>query len=377
MEKLYLNLFFSLLCVLTSCRGRDIFIEPEPEQRGDTIHNEVIGFYLLNEGNMGSNKASIDYYDFTQAVYTRHIYQAANPTMPQNLGDVGNDIRIYGNRLYAVINCSNFIEVMDATSAKHIGTIQIPNARYLRFQGKYGYVTSYAGPILIDQNYKQLGYVAKFDTASLQIIDTCHVGFQPDELEIADGHVYVANSGGYMTPNYETTISVIDMSTFTREDPIVVAKNLHHVRADHYHQLWVSARGDYYDDSSALYCIDMYTNKVIDTIPLAVSNMWLDGDSLYVYGTSWSYVTMSNQITYGIINIRSHDILTRNFIHDPIAQITLPYGLMVHPITKDIYITDAKNYVSPGTLWCLTKEGMVKWSVRTGDIPAHFALLKK
>jgi len=365
MVSLALSLLFS------ACRGKDIFVQPEIKQIGDTTRSEVVGFYVLNEGNMGSNKASLDYYDFTSGTYTLNIYQGANPNMPQSLGDVGNDIRIYGSRLYAVINCSNLVEVMDAATARHIGSLNVPNCRYLRFQGQYGYLTSYAGPVLVDQNYKQLGYVAKFDTATLQVIDTCHVGFQPDELEVVGNQLYVANSGGYMTPNYENTLSVIDLNTFTCTGTITVARNLHHLCHDPYGQLWVSARGDYFDDASALYCVDTYTNRVIDTLAIATSNMWLDGDSLYVYGTEWSYVTMSTTITYGIVNVRTHEILTRNFITDSSVSLQMPYGIMVHPVTKDIYLTDAKNYVSPGVLWCISPDGKAKWSVRTGDIPAH------
>lgn len=365
MVSLALSLLFS------ACRGIDIFVQPEIKPIGDTTQSEVVGFYVLNEGNMGSNKASLDYYDFLSGSYTLNIYQAANPNMPQSLGDVGNDICIYGSRLYAVINCSNLVEVMDAATAQHIGSMNVPNGRYLRFEDGYGYITSYAGPVLIDQNYKQRGYVTKFDTATLQIIDTCHVGFQPDELEVVGSQLYVANSGGYMTPNYENTLSVIDLNTFTCTNTITVARNLHHLRKDQYGQLWVSARGDYFDDCSALYCIDTYTNRVIDTLDIATSNMWLDGDSLYVYGTEWSYVTMSTTITYGIVNVLTHEIMTRNFIHDPSVSLQMPYGIMVHPVSKDIYLTDAKNYVSPGVLWCIGKDGNAKWSVRTGDVPAH------
>ena len=48
---------------------------------------------------------------------------------------------------------------------------------------------------------------------------------------------------------------------------------------------------------------------------------------------------------------------------------------MVHPETKDKYITDAGNYVTTGILYCFDKDGKRKWSVAAGDIPAHFALL--
>lgn len=362
----------SLFIFLSSCRGPEIIIPSEQEQKGDTVRSEMVGFYLLNEGAMGTNKATLDYYDFETATYTRNIYAEANPTVAQSLGDVGNDLKIYGNRLYAVINCSNFIEVMTADSAKHIGTVSVPNCRYLRFKDGFGYITSYAGPVSIDPNYQQIGYVAKFDTATLQITDTFHVGYQPDDLEIVGSKLYVANSGGYMTPNYENTVSVINLGAPSERYRITVAKNLQYLRLDKYGQLWVSSRGDYYDIPSKLYCIDTATDNVIDELDVAVSSMWLDGDSLYVMGSQFSYVTFQYEQNYNIIDVRSHKVVSDRFISDTV-NVTLPYGLMVHPATKDIFLTDAKNYVTPGDLHCFGKDGNLKWSVRAGDIPAHIA----
>lgn len=361
----------------TGCRDETDIFTPEKENIAEISQaDSICGFYLLNEGNMGSNKSTLDYYDLSTGIYTRNIYGYANPTVPKEMGDVGNDIAIYGDRLYAVINCSNKVEVMNKWTAERIGQIDVPNCRYLRFKDGYAYLTSYAGPVLIDPDYKQVGYVAKIDTATLQVVDRCLVGFQPDELEIVGDTIYVANSGGYMVPNYENTVSLIDIKTFTEVRRIPVAINLHHLRADRHHQLWVSSRGDYYEQPSRLYCVDTNTGLVSDSICVAVSNMHLDGDSLYICSTEWSYVTMENTINYGIVNVKTRELVTANFISDGTEKkIKIPYGIKVHPQTKDIYVTDAKNYVSPGTLYCFSPNGVMKWSVRTGDIPAHIAFL--
>ncbi|MBQ7192189.1 MAG: YncE family protein [Paludibacteraceae bacterium] len=367
-----------LFTLFTACRKDEVTLRAEEEQHGTQQLTSIAGFYLLNEGNMGSNKATLDYYDFSTATYARNIFAQANPNVPKELGDVGNDIKIYGSRLYAVINCSNKVEVMDAATAKRIGQIDIPNCRYLRFKGQYGYITSYAGPVEINPNYEQKGYVAQFDTATLQITKQCIVGFQPDELEIVGNKLYVANSGGYMTPNYENTVSVIDLETFTEIKRVEVAINLHHLRADQYNQLWITSRGDYLNSPSQLYCLDTQTDMVTDTIDMAVSNFCLDGDSLYLYSTEWSYIEMKNTITYGIVDVKTHEIKTHLFISDGTEQqIQIPYGIAVHPVTKEIFVTDAKNYVTPGTLYCFSPDGKCQWSVRTGDIPAHFAFLYK
>ena len=71
-------------------------------------------------------------------------------------------------------------------------------------------------------------------------------------------------------------------------------------------------------------------------------------------------------------------MVSDNFITDGSQNdIVMPYGIAIHPETGDIYITDAKNYVSSGTLYCYDRFGRRKWSVRTGDIPAHIAFLPR
>ncbi len=371
-------IFVLFVVLLASCRDETMIFTPEEELHGTKQFTDIAGFYLLNEGNMGSNKSTLDYYDYTTATYRRNIFAEANPTVPKELGDVGNDIQIYGSRLYAVINCSNKIEVMDAKTCKKIGQVDIPNCRYIRFHKQYAYVTSYAGPVEINPNYEQIGYVAKFDTATLKIVDRCLVGYQPDELAIANGKIYVANSGGYRVPNYENTVSVIDLNTFTEQKRIEVAINLHRVRLDNRGQLWVSSRGDYYDVPSKLYCINTNTDEVVDSVKIAVSNMDIVGDSLYVCATEWSYVAMQDAISYGIVNTQTHEIVSNCFITDGTEQnIKVPYGIKVNPLTREIYVTDAKTYVTPGTLYCFSPEGKKLWDVRTGDIPAHIVFFGK
>lgn len=349
----------------SGCRheGEDI-LQPDSETKGEIQKGDISGFYLLNEGNMGSNKSTLDYYDYTIASYQRNIFPMVNPDVVQGLGDVGNDLKIYGNRLYAVINCSNLIEVMDARTAKHIGTIEIANARYLTFKAGYGYVTSYAGPISLDKENKQIGYVAKFDTATLRIVDTCHVGFQPDGLGVVGTKLYVANSGGYLFPDYETTVSVIDLVSFTEQGRIAVAPNLNFIQPDYYGQVWVSSRGDYALSASRLYCLDSRTDRVIDSVSIPVSTLWLDGDSLYVMADN----------SFIIINTLTRQVVSERFITDG-TTFFKPYGLAVHPLTKDIYVTDANTYVNPGTLYCFDPQGKQRWSVMTGDVPAHIAFL--
>jgi DNA-binding beta-propeller fold protein YncE len=270
------------------------------------------------------------------------------------------------------------MEVMDVRTAKHIAMVSIPNCRYITFDKGFAYVSSYAGPVEIDPNARR-GYVAKVDTATLQVLDSCVVGYQPDELVVCGNKLYVANSGGYRVPNYDNTVSVIDLDSFKEIKKITVGINLHRLELDRYGNLWVSSRGDYYSVRSKTYIIDTKTDLVTDVLPLLPnSNMTLSGDSLYVYSTEWSYITNTNTISYAIVDTKTKKIVSRNFITDGTDKlIKIPYGIAVHPETKDIFVTDAKDYVTPGTLYCFSPDGKKKWSVITGDIPAHIVFTRQ
>ena len=123
-----------------ACRTTD----EEPNPQFFPSDGKIVGFYLLNEGPMGYNKSTIDYYDYSTGIYEKNIFQAVNPDIPPTLGDVGNDIQIYGSRLYAVINRSNNVLVMDAQDARYIDQVPVRNCRYIVFHDRYAYVSSYA-----------------------------------------------------------------------------------------------------------------------------------------------------------------------------------------------------------------------------------------
>ena len=111
---------------------------------------------------------------------------------------------------------------------------------------------------------------------------------------------------------------------------------------------------------------------VLDLLPN--SNMTLCGDSLYVYSTEWSWITNKNTITYAIVDTKTKRVVSRNFIRDGTDKtIQIPYGVAVNLDTREIFVTDAKDYVTPGTPNCFDPDGKKKWSVTTDDIPAHIA----
>lgn len=369
-----------LFSAATSCQRDDVLIDIVQTQVTEPVMTDVFGFYLLNEGNMGSNKASIDYFDATTGIYNRNIYAARNPEVVMNLGDVGNNIMIYGNKMYAVINCSHKVEVLTPDSARRVAQIDIPNCRYaLGYDGNL-YVSSYVGMAQIDPTAPR-GAVFKVDTASLTVTDSVEVGYQPEEMAIIGNRLYVANSGGYHVPDYDNTVSVIDLRTFTVADVMTIEQsaNFHRMDRDSHGRLWLSSRGDYYGNiNSDLLVIDPESKQVIKEMGIPVSDMWADGDMLYTISTEWSYVTGQNTVTFAKIDMAAMQVIDRNIIKDGTEKsITLPYCIAVDPVTKDFYVCDAKSYVVSGTIYCFNRDGILQWKQTTGQIPASIAFYGK
>ena len=344
-----------LLLALSACR------HPEVVEQEDLTFAH--GLFILNEGNMGSNKASIDFYDPISDTLYRNIYPTVNPTVMKELGDVGNDIAIYGGKLYAVINVSGKVEIMDL-QARRISSVDIPNCRSICFADGYAYVSSYAGPVEINPNYQQLGYVAKIDTVSLCIVDTCHVGYQPNGLVSDGSNLYVANSGGYMAPNYDSTLSVISLSDFCETKRIPIAVNLDQIVYDaNRNMLYVRSQGDYYTQPEILYELNLLTEEV-KPMPVAFKRMHLLGDKLYGYtgiGKNWQmgYLDLSS-FSFTAIPLEN------------LSELQTPYALFI--TDNDLYLTDARDYVTPGVLYRYNLSGQLLSKQRTGDIPAHFCM---
>lgn len=370
--------------VLTACREDEVVVPTEYDVLPLAAYKDsrIAGMYLLNEGNMGSNKCTLDYLDYVQGYYVRNLYAERNPHVVKELGDVGNDIQVYGSKLYVVVNCSNKVEVLDAHTGTRIGQVDIPNCRYIRFYRGHAYVSSYVGPVQLNNPDAVQGAVYKVDTLTLETVARCTVGYQPDELEVLGQYLYVANSGGYMAPNYDTTVSVIELEGFKQVEKIPVGINLHRIKADNQGKLWVTSRGNYEDIHSNLYVLEKKRGRnemeLTATLDVPCSNFCISGDSLYYYSTEWSNYEQRNTITYGIINTVTMQKVDDSFIKDGTeGDIEIPYGIKIHPETGDIFVTDAKNYVSSGVLHCYSKDGIKKWSVRTGDIPAHMCFIEK
>lgn len=366
---------------------------PEPGELGR--------LYILNEGGMGMNNSSIDFYDFADGTYVTDAFPAANPDVALGLGDTGNDLAVYGGKLWAVMNGSDLVEVMDASTIEHIRAIDVPACRDIAFSGSYAYVTSWAGNVSDDGD--RTGMVYRIDINNLSIAGTVEVGYQPEDIAVLDGKIYVANSGG-MTDGYDNRLSIIDEESFSMERTVEIAANICDIAPDAYGRLWISSPGDYYSIHSGIYVYDIASGTVLkpesgvalqsgagsvlqesgsNILPewindIRVSSMYSTGSHLWVLGNEneWDYTAGAGKYCLYTIDCQALTMTRTELSRTGAESISNPYGIWVSPDEKTIAITDAASYTEPGYILFLDANLNLVSSFQTGFFPGHFAVLE-
>ncbi|MCQ2271300.1 MAG: hypothetical protein MJZ72_00710 [Bacteroidales bacterium] len=347
-----LILLAALLLGINACKKPQPVTPDAPDQNTA----QASGVYVLNEGLWQMNNTTLSYYDFVSGRITEDIFSAVNN---RGLGDTGSDLKVYGSKMYCVVNISESIEIMslDARSIRQISLASRQPRRIAFYQGN-AFVCCYDGSII------------KIDTTSLEITGIGQAGSNPDGICVANGKLYVSNSGGLNYPDYGHTVSVMDPSSLAVLKEIEVALNPSHILADDYGDVYVLSNGNYADVLSVLQRINSSNDEVVQIFDFPISNFTLCNDLAYIY--SYNYNTMQSQIK--VLNVASETIVNENFISDG-TQIVTPYGIAVNPANGDVYISDAYQYTSNGDVYCFGSDGKMKFKFEAGLNPSKIVVL--
>lgn len=338
----------------------------DPDVDIPPVKSEVTGFYILNEGTMGMNNASLDFVDLRTGKYVNDFFSQQNPGMAMDLGDVGNDLLVAGDYLVIALNGSGLLEIADAATAKHVAEVPVPDCRYVIENDGYLYVTSYADG----------GSLYKISMEDFSVVSRIEVGHDPEQLHCHDGYIYVLNSGGLQKDPgtgavaYEQTVSVVDVSSFeVLRTADTGYKNLYKVICGGETE-YITSRGDYGDDPGAVFSYDRTTDKVSHIVSLPVSNWCSYGGTVYaqstVYDENWN-----PQISFG--KLADGEYHESGFLDLSDISVSSCYGLDVNPSNGDFVLTDAGDYVTPGTVHYFRADGSLVWSHTAGVCPSRTA----
>jgi YVTN family beta-propeller protein len=334
------------LIVFSGCPGG----KPEEDVLGDV--------YILSEGVWGMNNASLSCYNAKTKTLLNDCFQVKNK---RGLGDVANDLKAYGGKLYCVVNGSNTVEVMDVRTGKSVKQIGMSakSPRRIAFWQNKAYVCCHDGTVV------------RIDTASLTVEATVKVGRNPEDLCVSNGKLYVSNSGGLDYPNYDTTVSVIDINSFTETKKITVGANPSRIQADNYGNVYLLVVGNYGDVPTTFKCISSQTDAVTQSFDIPASNFTISGNSAYLY--HYDYFTASYWVKE--FNVVSKQITKENFFSEAVA-VKAPYGIAVDAATGDVYIADARTFTESGDVYCFDKNGKKKFSLSVGVNPNNVVVVR-
>src|SRR5690554_808346 len=115
MKKLFYYLSAIAAIILTSCSDESTPIDNILPQEAKTV-------LILNEGGFNQNNSTLAMYDISKGSIRRNHFNLAND---RGLGSVGNDMILYGSKLYIVMNLSGTIEVVEPSTGKSIKQISM------------------------------------------------------------------------------------------------------------------------------------------------------------------------------------------------------------------------------------------------------------
>ncbi len=261
-------------------------------------------------------EGSLTSFDYASATANQNLFQNANG---RSLGNTPQTAVAYGSHIYIGVYESNTIEIINRWTFEEEKQISLANAegqspRSMVAKDGMVYISMFNG------------YVSRLDTLTLDIDKSVQVGPNPDKIAIRGNYLYVPNSDGMNYPDYGTTASKIDLSTFTATTFQVGLNPTHFVSNGT--DLFLLCMGNYGDTAAKVYKVneDDSLAEIAEATLIAV-----DEDNLYYINAPWGAPSILYK-KYDIEEAETEDMLADSGVDSPAY-------LAVDPITGNIVIT--------------------------------------
>lgn len=329
-------IYIVILTALTGC------INDKPN---DTLQPQVIlsnghKVYVTNEGNYGSNNASVSLYDLGNGSVVNDIYKTQNNL---TLGDVCQSMTKINNYYYLVVNNSGKIVIVAADDFKIQTTISGFNSpRYiLPVSQNKAYVSDlYANAIsIIDLN-------SNTKTGSI----VCS-GWT-EQMTLLYNKAFVTN----MKSNY---VYVINTTNDQITDSVLVGPNAGSLVIDKNSKLWVLSSGN-----SSASIIGKLSR--INPLTLAV-------EATYNFSNSDHPSNLCLNSTHDVLYFLNTHVYSMNITDNnlPVSALISGtshtyYGLAVSDKDNNVYVSDAIDYIQKSTIMLYSSTGQLQTSFKAG-----------
>ncbi len=246
------------------------------------------------------------------------------------LGLTPNRMLVKGDEIYVVCSGANSLQIFNRESGSLLDDIFVAgsaNPWDVAADGDYLYVTGY----FTDKVYK-------INRPTGSVIANVNVGISPEGMAIANGKLYVGNTGGYASGYANSSVSVIDLDSFSVIKTIPVWTNPQDLQA-HGNEIHVACTGNWATTSGAIDIIDTTTDEQTDRI-LTGGNPW----SLWISPAGTGYIGEGYNS-----GVYSYDALNHTLLHGEANPLS-PGAVAVHGSASITALLSA-NWGSNGTVY--------------------------
>ncbi|MBC8197596.1 MAG: T9SS type A sorting domain-containing protein [Candidatus Marinimicrobia bacterium] len=304
--------------------------------------------FTLCEGNFQSNNASLWYFNNENG---EEIFEAPN----NPIGDTGQSMTVYENKLYAIMNASGLIHIYNITQ------------NGLEFD--HSYDTQFAGPrhLLI---VNDLIYITEWNTNQIRVLDlnsesiiaTIPVNGLPEDIITNGEFIYVSIT---MNSDWSSANSVIELdlntNQITREftvgnnpEKLVIIDNNLFVSSTFYDQFWYSH----------------YTISRINLASQNGNNFIYEDNSGLIFGSDLTIVNgnLFRSTSSGAIKINLENL---NIIEgSEIGALSNVYSMDYY---NEKFYFGTTDFVAPDEIFITDINGNTISSFSVGAIPGSFA----
>ncbi len=328
---------------------------PDPEDEKPNI------LFVLNEGNYTYANASLTCYNIETGTVENNVFSRVNGSP---IGDVGQSLAQNGDKLYIVVNNSNYIYKCDVNTLKYEALLADFNSPlHMKFvSDTKAYVTDLMAKgvwVINPENMTHTGFV--------------QTGKPTQNMLLVGNKLYVTNWSNYYAQDVaNNTIQVIDTETDQMSEEIVVGIEPNSLALDKNNNIWVMCGGGYEKNEKAkLFCISPSDNHIVKTFKFPDFCPTNYPSCLNIDNTGTILYYIDNGKVYRM-SIYDEALPSQPFITGGM----LLYNMCVNPGNGDIYVSDVKSYTVNGDVLCYSSEGKFLNSFQVGVTPG-FMLFKK
>ncbi len=269
------------------------------------------------------------------------------------LGSTPNKVLVGEDYLWVVNSGDNAIQKLDKSSGAH-------RAHYLVELGSNPWdAILHEGYLYITGMFSSKVY--KMDPANGQVLASVTVGNAPEGLIARGNKLYVGNAGYWDQDYAGSSISVVDLESFTETKTIATGLNPQYLSL-HGDYLHVSCTGNWFDQPGRIDIIDCDLEELVHTVDLggSPSNIWIDSQD-----TAW--VAEGNGDS-----MYSYDALDYSIIHDP--DNPFPVGASLVAGNDSLMAILQPNWGSNGVVKILHPDHSIWKNFTVGMMPTDMKL---